>query len=164
MSQAQELWHAISNESRTRQAIDDQQAARAVVNERIEMTLLTEFLNNKNYTAPHAVDLKAYHRGLQIDPSKPPEVPKSLPWFRENRRFLKVAMAGIKTAFVGKTGEGEQGTSGADVDTRFWKYCRGDIIIMFMWFHWGRGYNVPAHCSALLPSDCIMDVGAGVSG
>jgi hypothetical protein len=70
-------------------------------------------------------------------------------------------MAGIQTAVVKKTGEGELGVGGTDADTKFWKYCRGDLLVMFMWLHWGRGHNVPAHCSALLDDGCRLDVGAG---
>lgn len=126
----------------------------------MELTLLNEFFNNAAYTAPHSVNLSSYHRGVQLDPSKPPADAKTLPWFREQRRFWKVCMAAVQTAVVKKTGEGEQGADGQDADTSFWKYCRGDLVVMFMWLHWGRGHNVPAHCSALLQDDCIMDVGA----
>lgn len=155
------MWHIIANESRARAAIDDAASSRANVNEALEMQLLNQFFNSNHYTAPHAVNLAPYARGITIDPSLPPASLKSLVWFREQRRFLKVVMAGIQTAVVKKTGEGELGVGGADADTKFWKYCRGDLVVMFMWLHWGRGHNVPAHCSALLDDDCILDVGAG---
>ena len=33
-------------------------------------------------------------------------------------------------------------------------------MLMFVWLLWGRGHNVPTHCSATLQSDSILDVGA----
>jgi hypothetical protein len=159
--QAQEMWYTIANENRSRAAVDDAASSRANVNEEIELNLLNNFFMNKHYAAPHSVNLASYARGVTLDPSHPPTVPKSLVWFREQRRYLKVVMAGIQTAVVKKTGEGEFGVGGADADSKFWKYCRGDLVVMFMWLHWGRGHNVPAHCSALLPEDCVLDVGAG---
>jgi hypothetical protein len=161
--QAQQMWHTIANENRSRAAIDDEASKRANVNEAIELILLNDFFNNPAYTAPHTVNLSTYGRNVHLDPSQPPSTPKSLPWFREQRRFFKVCMAAVQTAVVKKTGEGEQGPDGQDADNRFWRYCRGDLVLMFMWLHWGRGHNVPSHCSALLSQDCIMDVGAGAS-
>lgn len=70
-------------------------------------------------------------------------------------------MGHCQTKFAKKTGGGEQGADGADADTQFWRFCRGDAIVMFMWLHWGRGHNVPAHCSALLGEDLRFDVGVG---
>ena len=162
--QAQAMWHTIANENRDRVAVDDAHSSRSNVNEEIELNLLSNFFNHKDYTAPHAVNLASYARGIIVDPSQPPAVPKSLAWFRDQRRFLKVVMGGIKSAVVHKTGDGEYGVGGTDADTRFWKYCRGDLVVMFMWLHWGRGQNVPAHCSALLAEDCILDVGVGACG
>ena len=156
--QVQDMWHAVANESRDREAIDSALANRKVVNEVIETSLLTNYFNSAAYTAPNTVNLSPYVIS-SLDPSKPPEQPKSLVWFREQRRFLRVCMAGIQTRVVKHTGDGEQGADGSDSDTKFWKYCRGDVLVMFMWLHWGRGFNVPSHCSAMLDEDCTLDIG-----
>lgn len=73
-------------------------------------------------------------------------------------------MGCIQTRFVKKTGRGEMGHDGADADTVFFTYCRGDLLVMFMWLHWGRGNNVPAHCTAVLDEELRVDIGGGKGG
>jgi hypothetical protein len=156
------IWQGIANEDRKRQAVDNPQAQRSVVNEGLEKQLL-EWFHSADYTAPHSVNLASYSTSVQVDPSKPPAEPKTLVWFREQRRYIRVLTACILTGFVHKTGNGEMGADGADADGRFFKYCRGDMLIMFMWLHWQRGERIPAHCNALLDSDNVVDIGAGAT-
>jgi hypothetical protein len=155
----QQLWQVIANEDRSRAALDDPNAKIAFVNEKVEMQLLDTFLNAEDYKAPHKVSLAAYNPSVEVDPTLPPRPPKSLQWFREQRRWVKLVMASIQTRFAKKTGGGEMGTDGADADTVFYTYCRGDLLIMFMWLHFERGTAVQAHCTALLESDARMDIG-----
>jgi hypothetical protein len=156
----QNMWHQVANENRSRAALDDRaNQSIAVVNEQIETSLLNDFLNSDNYTALNWVNLSPYvgNGSITIDPSKPPRPPKSLVWFREQRRYLRVVMAACQVQFVKKTGDGERGADNADIDTRFYKFCHGDLLLMFMWLHWGRGQDVPSHCSALLGDDHSFD-------
>ncbi len=160
LSQVQPIWQGLANEDRKRQVVDHPHAQRTIVNEGLEKQLLDCF-HSTEYTAPHAVNLASYSTSVQVDPSKPPAAPKTLVWFREQRRWIKVLTGCILTGFVNKTGNGEMGADGSDCDARFFKYCRGDMFIMFMWLHWQRGQRIPAHCNALLDTENIMDVGAG---
>lgn len=156
----QNMWHQVANENRSRAALDDKaNQSIAVVNEQIESSLLNDFLNSDNYTALNYVNLSPYvgNGCVTIDPSKPPRPPKTLVWFREQRRYLRVVMAACTLQFVKKTGEGERGADNADIDTRFHKFRHGDLLLMFMWLHWGRGEHVPSHCSALLDDDMSFD-------
>jgi hypothetical protein len=68
-------------------------------------------------------------------------------------------MAACQIQFVKKTGGGEHGVDAADEDNRFWHYVHHDMLLMFMWLHWGRGKDVPSHCSALLEGDHSFDTG-----
>jgi hypothetical protein len=158
----QTMWHQVANENRSRAALDDKaNQSIAVVNEQIETTLLNDFLNSDTYFAQNYVNLSPYlgNGCVTIDPSKPPRPAKNLVWFREQRRYLRVIMAACTMQFVKKTGEGERGADNSDIDTRFYKFCHGDLLLMFMWLHWGRGEQVPAHCSALLDEDMGFDTG-----
>jgi hypothetical protein len=157
--EVQELWQLIANEDRSRAACDAPEASLVQTNERLELELLTNFFNCAKYKAPHSVRLHPYSVAIAVDPTFPPNPPKSLAWLREQRRYLRVVMGACQSQFAKKTGGGERGADGADADTQFWKFCRGDAIVMFMWLHWGRGQNVPAHCSALLDESLRMDVG-----
>lgn len=94
-----------------------------------------------------------------MNPASPPTTPKTLVWFRENRRYLRKVMAACQIAFVKKTGGGEHGCDAADEDGRFWHFVHHDPLLMFMWLHWGRGKDVPSHCSALLDADASFDTG-----
>jgi hypothetical protein len=155
--EVQPMWQEIANESRNRSALDHPDERLVEKNEAIEMVLVKNYFNNAAFTAPCQLSLAPYTTSVVIDPSKPPESPKTLAWFREQKRYLKNVMGHVLVHCVKKTGEGE---SGADADTRFWKYCHGDALLMFVWLLWGRGHNVPTHCSATLQSDSILDVGA----
>jgi hypothetical protein len=64
-----------------------------------------------------------------------------------------------QTGFVNKTGGHEGGAAGEDADTKFAKWCHRDPVVLFMWLHWGRGQNVPAHCTAMLAPGSGMDIG-----
>jgi hypothetical protein len=161
--QVQQLWQVVANEDRSRAAIDDPSAKMGVVNENIEMQLLDSFLNADEYKAPNKVNLAPYSPCVQVDPTLPPRPPKTLLWFREQRRWVKVVMASIQSRFTRKTGGGEQGCDGADADTQFYKYCRGDLLIMFMWLHWERGTAVPQHCTSLLNANESLDIGGSKS-
>ena len=154
--EVQSMWQEVANESRKRSGTDNPDERVTVKNEAIEMALLTDYFNNPVFTAPCGVSLAPYSTTVSIDPSKPPEQPKTLAWFREQKRYLKVLMGHVIVHCVKKTGEGE---SGSDADTRFWKYCYGDALVMFVWLLWGRGHNVPSHCSATLNADDMLDVG-----
>jgi hypothetical protein len=68
-------------------------------------------------------------------------------------------MAACQVKFVKKTGGGEHGFDASDEDNRFWYYVHRDVLLMFMWLHWGRGKNVPSHCSALLDAETSFDTG-----
>jgi hypothetical protein len=160
--QVQNMWNQVANESRLRAAFDDKaHQGLAVVNETIETTLLENFMNSDKYLAENTVNLSPYlgNGSVIIDPSKPPRPPKNLVWFREQRRYLRVVMAACMVQFAKKTGEGERGSDNSDIDTRFYKFCHGDMLLMFMWLHWGRGEQVPSHCSALLDEDMSFDTG-----
>lgn len=154
--EVQSMWQEVANESRKRSGTDNPDERLTARNEAIEMALLTNYFNNPVFTAPCSVSLAPYTTTVSIDPSKPPEQPKTLAWFREQKRYLKVLMGHVIVHCVKKTGEGE---SGGDADTRFWKYCYGDALVMFVWLLWDRGHNVPSHCSATLNADDILDVG-----
>ena len=158
------MWQNIANEDRTRLAVDDKNATRAATNDHLETELLDKYFNNTAYTAPHAVNLAPYESQVHLDPSTAPNPPKTLHWFREQRRWAKVVMGCVQTRFARKTGGGEMGVDGADADTAFFVYCRGDILVMFLWLHWGRGCNVPAHCTTLLEDQSSLDIGASKSG
>lgn len=162
--EVQTLWHSISNEDRTRQAVDDRNATRAVTNDKLETQLLDDYFNNSTYKAPHSVNLSPYAPSVQLDPTAAPTPAKSLQWFREQRRWAKVVMGCIQTRFARKTGGGEMGADGADADTVFFNYCRGDLLVMFLWLHWERGTNVPAHCTAVLEEESRVDIGGGKGG
>ena len=157
--QAQPMWHTIANEDRSRAGIDNPAASMVAVNEKIELQLLDTFFNHSDYKAPHSVNLSPYSPQVHVDPTQPPFPPKTLLWFRDQRRWVKVVMASIQSRFTRKTGSGEMGCDGADADTQFHKYCRGDLLIMFMWLHWQRGTAVPAHCTSLLDADQRLDLG-----
>ena len=164
VSQVQPLWQTIANEDRSRQAVDNPQAGRTVVNQTTELQLLDRYFNNNVYTAPHSVDMSLYATAIAFDASKAPEPAKQLTWFREQRKWIRVVTGCMQTGFIKKTGNGEMGSDGADADTRFWRYCRGDVLIMFMWLHWQRGHAIPAHCTAVLEGDNAMDVGVARTG
>jgi hypothetical protein len=161
--EVQTQWHTIANEDRSRQGVDDRNASRTATNEKLETELLDKYFNNSSYKAPHSVDLSPYEQ-VKLDPTAAPTPPKSLHWFREQRRWAKVVMGCIQTRFVRKTGRGEMGHDGADADTVFFTYCRGDLLVMFLWLHWGRGNNVPAHCTAVLDEESRVDIGSGKGG
>ena len=121
--EVQPMWQEIANESRNRSALDHPEERLVEKNEAIEMVLLKNYFNNAAFTAPCQVSLAPYTTSVVIDPSKPPKSPKTLAWFREQKRYLKNAMGHVLVHCVKKTGDGE---SGADADTRFWKYCQYD--------------------------------------
>ncbi len=98
-----------------------------------------------------------------MNASVPPLQPKNLVWFRDNRRYLRKVMGACQVQFVKKTGGGDHGADGADEDNRFWHYVHHDVLLMFMWLHWGRGKNVPSHCSALLAEGTSFDTGLKTS-
>jgi hypothetical protein len=154
--EVQSMWQEVSNESRKRSGQDNPDERLTAKNESIEMALLANYFNNSAFTAPYSVSLAPYTTTVSIDPSKPPKQPKTLAWFREQKRYLKVLMGHVIVHCVKKTGEGE---SGGDADTRFWKYCHGDALVMFVWLLWGRGHNVPSHCRATLNADEMLDIG-----
>jgi hypothetical protein len=52
------------------------------------------------------------------------------------------------------------GVGGEDEDTKFFTFCHGDPLVLFMWHHWDRGRAVPAHCTTLLDEDASLDIGA----
>jgi len=161
--EVQNLWQLIVNEDRSRDAVDNHEQSLVVRNQQIETELLQRYFNNSSYKASHSVSLAAYSATVAVDPSHPPSPGKTLAWLREQRRYLRVVMGACQTNFAKKTGGGERGVDGCDVDLQFWRFCRGDPILMFMWLHWGRGHNVPAHCTALLDDDCRLDIGVGSS-
>jgi hypothetical protein len=154
--EVQPMWQEVGNESRKRSSTDNPEDRLTKRNEAIEMTLLSNYFNNPQFTAPCSVSLQAYAPTVSIDPSKPPEQPKTLAWFRDQKRYLKVLMGHVIVHCVKKTGEGE---SGGDADIRFWKYCHGDALVMFVWLLWGRGHNVPSHCSSTLDGEDMLDIG-----
>ncbi len=84
-------------------------------------------------------------------------------WFRDQRRYLRKVMGACQVQFVKKTGGGDCGADAADEDNRFWHYVHHDVLLMFMWLHWGRGNNVPSHCSSLLDADVSFDTGIRLS-
>ena len=158
--EAQPVWNRIANESRSREAVDNPAANLVAVNEEMEMQLLNSYLNSATFTAQHSVSLAPYNVPVNVDPSIVPDPPKSLVWLRASRQMIKRIAAACSSGFVKKTGNGHGGADGADQDTQFWNFCHRDTLVMFMWLHWDRGSNVPAHCTALLADDCSFDIGA----
>jgi len=156
----QPTWNQVANESRLREGVDNHASSLQVVNEALETELL-HVLNSPAFDAPHTVDLTAYAASVAVNPARAPDPPKSLIWFRSARSLIKRCMGACSTGFVKKTGNGAGGPDNADQDLRFWNYCHGDVFVMFMWLHWDRGNNVPAHCTTLLNPAHSFDLGAG---
>jgi hypothetical protein len=145
----------------------------------VEEELLARFFHNELWKAPtRALSvMSAYNFSVTVDPSVPPKERKSLVWFRDTKQELRRLMGGksvfnlftilhvccaaCMTGFVKKTGNGHGGPAGEDADTQFYNYCHKDPLVMFMWIHWERGTNVPAHCSATLEEGHRMDIGTG---
>ena len=92
---AQQVWGDLANELRTRAGSgDDRQQSLAVRNVDLETLILSEYMNNASYTAPHFVCLDPFSLSVAVDPSKVPTPPKTVNWLRETRGDLKKLMAG----------------------------------------------------------------------
>ena len=112
LPEAQAMWNHISNEGRGRVNIDDPRAKLVATNEEVETQLLNKYLNSPSFTAPNTVSLAPYNVQVTVDPSVPPNPPKSLAWLRDARADLRRIMAACTTGFAYKTGKG-QGTVNA---------------------------------------------------
>jgi hypothetical protein len=155
---AQALWHAAANPSTNRAAHDDPSLGLTQYTEKVEQKIMDEYFNHISFTAPHAVNLSPYGVQIAIDPSKPPQQPKSVVWMRDTRQKLRRLMSACTKGF-NVSGSNLQGVANADGDTSFWIFCHCDTLVMFMWLAWSRGHGLPAHCSAALPPSESLDIG-----
>lgn len=181
LTEAQALWQIIANENRDRSGIDNKACSIQSANEEAEQQLLNKYFNAESWSAPHSVTLICYGLSVQVDPSKAPTTPKAIVWLREKRAFLKRVMGAVTARFANKTGNGygcfvtfysfifthsfvdalvSGGVAGEDEDTKFFYFCHGDPLVLFMWHHWDRGRAVPAHCTTLLDDEASFDIGA----
>ena len=106
LPEAQPMWQHIANEGRSRVHVDNPQARLVSTNEEVETQLLNKYVNCASFQAPHAVSLAPYNVQVNINPTMPPNPPKSVAWLREARADLKRIMAACTTGFVYKTGRG----------------------------------------------------------
>lgn len=157
-SAAQPLWHGAANPETARASFDDKDLALAIVTERIEQKIMDDFFNNITYKAENSVSLSVYSPKFLIDPTKPPAVPKTVVWMRDQRNKMKRIMAACSTKY-NASGNGAGGLGATDADTKFWYFCHQDLLVMFMWLCWQRGYNIPAHCTSALDACDQIDVG-----
>jgi hypothetical protein len=157
---AQALWSAAANPSTNREAHDNPDLGLTQYTEKVEQKIMDDYFNHISFTAPHTVNLAPYAVRIQIDASKPPAQPKSVVWMRDVRQKLRRLISACTKGF-NVSGSNQQGLANVDADTRFWVFCHGDTLVMFMWLAWCRGQGLPAHCTIALPPQDQMDVGVG---
>jgi hypothetical protein len=157
----QPILHEMHNPSQSRASLDDPET-RVVAARTALYQKFTDVVNSEEVPDNAVVNMSSFN-GIVVDCTSLIGPPLTMLDVTTTMRDFKRDMSIHMSNFT-KSGQLENGADDYDRDSEFYdRFVKGDAVLFAVYLLWGRGTNIPAWNSTLLPEEAQIDIGTGAS-